>query len=58
MNLLALWMLYHSTELRDLGSKHTHNLLLGLMTITRAWTQSLASLMSNFLMTPKFQHSI
>ena len=49
-NLLALWTLCHSTELRVLGSKHTRNLPLGLMTKTRAWTQSLASLMSNFLM--------
>ena len=43
---------------RVLGSKHTPNLPLGLMTITRAWTQSLASLMSNFLKSPKFQHSV
>ena len=54
MNLLALWMLCHSTELRVLGSKHTRNLPLGLMTVTRAWTQSLASLIPNFLMTPSF----
>ena len=54
MNLLALWMLCHSTELRVLGYKHTCNFPLGLMTITRAWTQSLASLMSSFLMTPSF----
>ena len=53
-NLLALWMLCCSTELRVQGSKHTHNLPLGLMTITRARTQSLASLMSNFLMNQSF----
>ena len=52
-NLLTLWTLCHGTELRVLGSKHTRNLPLGLMTITGAWTQSLASLISNFLMTPQ-----
>ena len=52
-NLLALWMLCHSTKLRVLGSNHTRSLLFGLMTITRAWTQSLALLISNFLMTPQ-----
>ena len=38
-NLLALWTLCCSTELNILGSKHACNLLLGLMTITRVWTQ-------------------
>ena len=36
MNLFTLWTLCCNTVLRVLGSKHTHNLPLGLMTMMRA----------------------
>ena len=52
-NVLTLWTLNHNALLMVQGSKHTLSLPFGLQTKTRLWHQSVALLMSNFLMTPR-----